>query len=761
MSNFLAQSLCIRNIGMQFGEKVIWIKELDIPCGALVAIIGASGSGKSTFLHMIAGFSKPNFEIKSSKFAPSIKAFSEMGEDNFQFDILKHPHKFRNNIGFIFQSAYLLQYSTASANISLGAITAGLDIRPSEMRNIADDLEISRSFLVERCSSRSGGERQRIAIGRAIARTPKLVLADEPTANLDPRLAEDTIALLRNWTHSRKDRTTIWVTHDVNLAARFADFIVVLHNGYLPDWGKWPATNPSDPAVLRCWIDGYESNNVSSVRLRPVSPAPLIGHCGEHNRQRQSANAWQKFRFWLKLGVANELSGAEADRLYMLRRWTSVAVDKDVGISNDAPVFSTIIRCLNSKLTAFRLALVIAAMIVVAMQIDYLNDSIRASLISPTINPIVISSRALIDDDAVNLLRKNISTEYRSRTVVPEGYGRFEFDHRRLALLRQDDGHQNEFDQCKNGRDGKEMIANVAALHPDEPLFRRISTEGLSSADNTSGDAAGVWPAAISITLFKKLQTILGAPANLKSLCVHAGGSWLHVQIVNILPEPPRGRFGPYDLILSLTQWRDFGPARDREYYQSAAIYFDIEPDISSKIVDRVREINIDLFEPPNTRLEQSLLSEAAFERISAALERSSLSIVIAAIIAFTMTTVFSLLIVGFISENFRNNLKSICVALAMGASAWNIFTMQFTRVGIVLISTCTIVFCGIAISVLIQSVYYKKYTMGAIVHLLGSAGIVLLFFISVAVVITLVANWWYFLKITRRPLSDQLKELE
>jgi len=193
----------------------------EIEEGASVAINGQSGSGKSTFLNIIGGLDRTD---EGAVF---------IGDDEITSLSEKELSVYRSKkVGFIFQFHYLLKDFTALENIMLPAYIAGI--------NKKDAMDRARSLLAdvkleERGghfpSQLSGGERQRVAVARSMVNDPALILADEPTGNLDPQNSEIVAQLLYEGAQKR-GKTLIVVTHDKKVAAR-ACIRLVLENGQL------------------------------------------------------------------------------------------------------------------------------------------------------------------------------------------------------------------------------------------------------------------------------------------------------------------------------------------------------------------------------------------------------------------------------------------------------------------------------------------------------------------------------------------------
>lgn len=783
--------LRIRNVGRRLGEKVVWVDSLDIPRGKVVVIIGASGSGKSSLLHLLGGLARPDYRRENSRNGPShepaLEASFSFGDRQVTFDLCKEPatKEFQNRVGFVFQSAYLLQSASASANMELGAYSAGRSIEPDTVLQIGRALSIDPAFLAERTSARSGGERQRIAVARAFARAPNLILADEPTASLDPKLAEEIIGYLGRWSDPAADRTTIWATHDVHLAAKFSDFVIVLRDGRLADWATWPQANPGDPAILRRWIDGeasglrgeplpaHEDDQAGSLRATHAAPERAL----VTPVSTAAASNWGRLLFWAQIGVAQVFDNARADRSRLLKPSTSVEAET----STAAPLRSdagkradgAVLRFWNSfgaKGAVARLALFVTLMIVLWAELDGLAWNIRNSLLSPTLNPVVVSSRATIDDGAITEARRTLAIERQGTAELPDAYGRFEFGSRRVALLRDDVRPEAPREHCarpQNRRD-REVLMDVAALDPAERVLERLPFASRPNAPpgptRLQDRDDGLWSIALSREAQRKLMAVLGASSEVRFFCVEVRSSWMTVELTGIFEEATRGRFAPYDAIVSASQWRDFGIARDRDYYQSAAVYFDADPARSRRLVDTVRARAAELADPPNTRLVQSLANEAAFERISAALERSRFSQIIVGFLGVVSFAILVLVLWGYISENFQANLKSICVALAFGAGFREIATVQITRTALVVMPTVVLA----AFATLGIQQYQVRYSGDPAAEFVwgfssaaGRFGLASLVFMAAVLILTLGFSAMWLAYIRRRSLTDQLKELD
>jgi len=197
--------------------------DLELAPGELAAVVGPSGSGKSTLLHLLGGLDRPD------------RGEIEVGGRRVDRLGAAELAGFRNRtVGFVFQFHQLLADFTAIENVALPGRIAGL--APRELERRAREL-LAEVGLLDRAlhfpSQLSGGEQQRVALCRALLLEPPLVLADEPTGNLDPAAGERVFDLLGSLVE-RHGTTALVVTHNRSLAARCAR-ILVLESGVLVD----------------------------------------------------------------------------------------------------------------------------------------------------------------------------------------------------------------------------------------------------------------------------------------------------------------------------------------------------------------------------------------------------------------------------------------------------------------------------------------------------------------------------------------------
>jgi len=207
------------------GRPVHALRDVDLTLapGDYVAIMGPSGSGKSTLLNLLGCLDQP-----------TSGTFFLDGQDVSGLDEAALTQVRRHKIGFVFQSFHLVPRLSAAGNVELPMIFAGIE-RSERCERVARSLEAVG--LVERSEHRpeqlSGGERQRVAIARAVVMNPAIVLADEPTGNLDTTSGNEVIAILEQM--NARGLTLVLVTHDPEIAARARRCIRMLDGGLVQE----------------------------------------------------------------------------------------------------------------------------------------------------------------------------------------------------------------------------------------------------------------------------------------------------------------------------------------------------------------------------------------------------------------------------------------------------------------------------------------------------------------------------------------------
>lgn len=212
----------VQGLHKHYGNENNLVKAIDgvdlcIEQGEFVAIVGMSGSGKSTLLYMIGGLEQPTF----GEIILDGAKISEIDSEDMVVYRRKH-------IGFIFQSYNLIPVINVLENITLPVELDGAKVDEQYLSEIIDVLGI-REKLYEMPNNLSGGQQQRVAIARALIAKPQIVLADEPTGNLDSKTSEDVMALLK-MTSKKFNQTILLITHNNEIAA-LADRRITIKDG--------------------------------------------------------------------------------------------------------------------------------------------------------------------------------------------------------------------------------------------------------------------------------------------------------------------------------------------------------------------------------------------------------------------------------------------------------------------------------------------------------------------------------------------------
>ena len=221
-------TLELREVVKHYSTDVETVKAVDgvsltISAGEFVALYGPSGSGKTTLLMLAAALSSPD----SGSISFDGRVLSELSErDSALYR--------RRDVGFVFQAFHLMAHTTALDNATIKLTSDGCTLREGRRRALPwlerVGLAARADFTPEQLSM---GERQRIAIARALANEPRLLLADEPTGNLDSKRSREILALMRDICHERAIPALL-VTHDLD-AAPFADRVHTLRDGHMAD----------------------------------------------------------------------------------------------------------------------------------------------------------------------------------------------------------------------------------------------------------------------------------------------------------------------------------------------------------------------------------------------------------------------------------------------------------------------------------------------------------------------------------------------
>lgn len=214
--------LKVENLSKVYGKGDNQVKALDnvsfgVETGQFVAIIGPSGSGKSTLLHILGGVDVPT----------SGKVYMD-GQDVYAQNEEQLAVFRRRQVGLIYQFYNLIPVLNVTENITLPVLLDGRKVNKERLEELLDILKL-KGREKHLPNQLSGGQQQRVSIGRALMNSPAVVLADEPTGNLDSKNSQEIVDLLK-LSNKKYDQTLIVITHDENIALQ-ADRIIAIEDG--------------------------------------------------------------------------------------------------------------------------------------------------------------------------------------------------------------------------------------------------------------------------------------------------------------------------------------------------------------------------------------------------------------------------------------------------------------------------------------------------------------------------------------------------
>lgn len=216
--------LKVENLTKIYGEgnnKVVALDNISfsVEKGEFLAIVGASGSGKSTLLHLLGGVDKPT----KGKVYVDGKDIYELSDDNLA--IFR-----RRQVGLIYQFYNLIPILNVEENITLPLELDNRKVDKEDLKQVINNLGLSKR-IKHLPSELSGGQQQRVSIGRALITHPAIILADEPTGNLDSKSSDEIVELLRK-TNKEYKQTIIMITHNMEIA-KMADRIIEIEDGHI------------------------------------------------------------------------------------------------------------------------------------------------------------------------------------------------------------------------------------------------------------------------------------------------------------------------------------------------------------------------------------------------------------------------------------------------------------------------------------------------------------------------------------------------
>ncbi|UQE74590.1 ABC transporter ATP-binding protein [Gordonia sp. PP30] len=258
---------------------------LRLDGGQFVSVIGPSGAGKSTLLHILGALDTPT---SGSIVVDGVELGSLNDDAASEFR--------RHRVGFIFQFFNLVPTLSAWENVALPKLLDSTSLAAAKPRAVELMERVGLGGRIDhRPAELSGGQMQRVAIARSLIMDPKIVLADEPTGNLDSKTGEDVLELLAEVAHDRPDRLVLMVTHDAH-AADFSDRVITVRDGKVIDPSEEGATIPATQDPLRPRVVASSDMGAQDPRSRdhalPVpgapwmtGPIPRVGDSGRHRAE--------------------------------------------------------------------------------------------------------------------------------------------------------------------------------------------------------------------------------------------------------------------------------------------------------------------------------------------------------------------------------------------------------------------------------------------------------------------------------------------
>ena len=251
------------------------VEKLKIPKVGVTVIFGGSGSGKSTLLSLISGSRQPTLISDKS----SLEFINNNSND--KADLIGNNLASRGYFGFIFQEPHLIKTISARSNAEIAQRYVGHDKNSLKIDELASEFEVL-DVLSQRADTLSGGQAQRIAVIRALALNPQVLVCDEPTSSLDEETGQKLLGHIYDWAH-QNGKSVLLVTHNLEQAAKFGDYFIRVESGELKD------LNQGQPL---CLTDASISEKLAYLRMKQlVTSKPKIIEPLNDQAVKQIANA--------------------------------------------------------------------------------------------------------------------------------------------------------------------------------------------------------------------------------------------------------------------------------------------------------------------------------------------------------------------------------------------------------------------------------------------------------------------------------------
>lgn len=565
----------------------VFVERLALPQGRLTAVIGDSGSGKSTLLSLLGSLKPCNMAAEGARLVLRVG-----GEES---DLLGGMQPAARDVSFVFQEAHLMKALSAFANFRAGGLMAGRSPSVDDFAHYAVScglvagegaLERGRDLARRAVSEFSGGQAQRIAIGRALAGNAAILFCDEPTSSLDGSAGAAVLGIIRDWIGATGG-TALWVTHNIEQAAAFADDYVVTSGGrLLTDEGKpfslGAMTQPERAASMR------ERRN-EAAGLQPLS-RELLADFGARDFSVRAGGAGGRGRDPLPARAYGFLADCVRADLFSRPRTASRApVMPATGRGEPGDpgrrrpgVFARASRPITGFARGFSsygmaLALLVGmlALYLGAFAFQTFDRYFFESLLDPALaHFVVVGDSQSMRTDAIGRLRSDLRTAY---GADPERSGpRIVYGRWRDPLASVSASPDGSCDIA--GR--AELVTSRMAVSPDEPLFEPLFTEAARVEGNER-------PAIVTRDLRDTMVERWGEE-NAKGFCLHGLGSKAeYFRVAGVVKALPGSGEYSYNVLIAsddlldvfeqypLASGYDASGSRRYPAYTNAAVYFE------------------------------------------------------------------------------------------------------------------------------------------------------------------------------------------
>ncbi len=781
-------------------EQWFRVDRLDIPRGGMIAVVGRSGSGKSTFLSYLAGLARTEKGSFLSYLAGLVRG-EKNTHDSVVIDLLdpnyqrlavdRNAARLRSGpIGYIFQSNDLLKPSPVSSNVALAAAFSDKPVDREIVAAGMAGLNIAPLAQLSNAATLSGGELQRVAYLRALVRSPELIIADEPTASLDPKTADSMFDRLREWCDERPQNTVIWVTHKIDEVAKHADGIVVFSDCQSLNPG-YCAENPGDEATIRLWMEGESLDQMTMVgALNPGSDhedsGESVSGSGEQipvptSSKKQSTIREQISTVWkLSFNFVFSNYSSESDRqsetFHRIRNQlpkstvTQIMRNSGVGIAPQRNAFSRIWNFFGQLGRSFGQISALSAIMIFFTGLlclvafwQELQERNEEILNDPSLSNIVIRGRPDIfafDEKGMGDLKclLKMGDRYCEDASDVRAYGRWATPERDVRIpkpaLETDEGGflpQEISEICAdNLQRSTRTRANVLSVDRREPGLQRLPYLDNSALKSTT-DALRTGPVdwvrgdldrvVVTRQLFSKLKENGLSESASPVICLKLR-EWRLAEIMAVVSELALDVADQHDLLLenevyalaALPENADIGLQR----FEKVAFY--IDPQKADRTIAHVEPVIV------NTA---GLVLERGFEKFRKAIENANfynaMSVLGIMLAALAMVCTILLISSGLIMSNQR----AFLVSRAFGMKLWHL--LLYLLVVFAIVSSFAIasvlIICILAIFLIDTLTLEVPAYLQTLTHLnLSSVGIATLILLIVLVLSVAISGsvWWY-----------------